>query len=53
MAALITEAKAGRTGAGLVAAVSQVGDILAEHFPANAQDNPNELPDGVIQIPRL
>ncbi|MCG9917636.1 MAG: TPM domain-containing protein [Phenylobacterium sp.] len=53
MAALIAEAKAGRTGAGLVAAVSQVGDILAEHFPANAQDNPNELPDGVIQIPRL
>ncbi len=53
MAALITEAKAGRTGAGLVAAVSQVGDILAEHFPADTQDNPNELPDGVIQIPRL
>lgn len=53
MAALVAEAKAGRTGAGLVAAVTQVGDILAEHLPADAQDNPNELPDGVIQIPRL
>lgn len=53
MAALITGAKAGRTGAGLAAAVAQVGDILAEHFPADSQNNPNELPDGVIQIPRL
>ncbi|MDP3382304.1 MAG: TPM domain-containing protein, partial [Phenylobacterium sp.] len=53
IAALVAGAKAGRTADGLVAAVSQVGDILAEHFPADPTDNPNELPDAVILIPRL
>lgn len=53
IAALVAGAKAGRTSEGLVAAVTQVGDILAEHFPADPTDNPNELPDAVILIPRI
>lgn len=53
IAALVTQAKAGRLGDGLSEAVSRVGDILARHFPADATDNPNELPDAVIEIPRL
>ncbi|MDP1986852.1 hypothetical protein, partial [Phenylobacterium sp.] len=28
-------------------------EVLAEHFPADPTDNPNELPDAVILIPRL
>ena len=33
MAALITDVKAGRPGDGIVAAVGEVGAVLAEHFP--------------------
>lgn len=37
------------TGA-FVRAVERCGQLLAEHFPApaNAEDNPNELPDGLV-----
>ena len=37
----------------IVQAVTLVADILSRHFPADATDNPNELPDAVIEIPRL
>lgn len=53
VAALVSRAKAGQLGEGLAEAVGRVGDILARHFPADATDNPNELPDAVIEIPRL
>ena len=49
MDALITEVKAGRTGDGMVAAVKQIGAILAVHFPKTI-DNTNELPDRLIEL---
>ena len=49
MAALIAEIRAGRPGAGMVAAVEQVGAVLAEHFPRAADDR-NELPDRLIEL---
>ena len=37
------------TGA-FVRAVERCGELLAEHFPAssNPEENPNELPDGLV-----
>ena len=49
MAALIDEVRAGRTGAGMAAAVKAVGAILAEHF-AKDESDPNELPDRLIEL---
>ncbi|WP_332306355.1 TPM domain-containing protein [Novosphingobium nitrogenifigens] len=49
MHAMLTEIRAGRTGDGLVAAIEQVGQVLAEHFPREAAAV-NELPDGVIEL---
>jgi len=49
MAALIAEIRAGRPGAGMVAAVEQVGAVLAQHFP-RAEDDRNELPDRLIEL---
>ena len=49
MAALIAEIRAGRPGAGMVAAVEQVGAVLAQHFP-RADDDKNELPDRLIEL---
>lgn len=49
MTALVDEIRAGRTGAGMAAAVAAIGAILAEHFPKTAT-NPNELPDRVIEL---
>ena len=36
-----------KTEEALVAAIASCGELLAEHFPARA-DNPNELPDGLV-----
>ena len=47
MAALIADVRHGRPGDGLVAAIGQVGAVLAEHFPIEAGDV-NELPDRLI-----
>ncbi len=47
--ALLDGVKSGRPGAGLVAAIGLAGGVLAEHFPPVA-DNPNELPDRLIEI---
>lgn len=49
MAALLAGMRAGRAGDGLVAAVGQVGDVLALHFP-RADDDVNELPDRLIEV---
>lgn len=49
MADLLVEVKAGRPGDGIVAAVSQVGAVLAKHFPHSDADI-NEIPDKLIEL---
>ena len=49
MAALLVEVKAGRVGEGIVAAIEQVGVVLAEHFPRSSADI-NEIPDKLIEL---
>lgn len=52
MAALVEGLKRGEPAAGYAAAVGLCADVLAERFPARA-DNPNELPDAVVLLPRV
>ena len=49
MAALLVEVKAGRTADGMIAAIEQVGTVLAEHFPRSSADT-NEIPDKLIEL---
>jgi len=49
MAALLAELKQGRIADGMIAAIAQVGIVLAEHFP-RADDDRNELPDRLIEL---
>ena len=49
MVALLDQVKAGNPGAGVAAAVAQMGVVLAEHFPKGSK-NPNELPDRLIEL---
>ncbi len=49
MAVLLDEVKQGRVGDGIVAAIAQVGDVLAEHFPRSTTDT-NEIPDKLIEL---
>ena len=49
MAALVTEVKAGRPGPGMARAIKQIGVVLAGILPPTL-DNPNELPDRVIEL---
>ena len=49
MAAMLAEIKQAHIGAGMAAAVSRVGAVLAEHFP-RAEDDRNELPDRLIEL---
>jgi putative membrane protein len=49
MAAMLADVAAGRIADGIVAAVRDVGAILAEHFP-RADDDRNELPDRLIEL---
>lgn len=49
MVALVDEVRAGRAAAGMVAAVGQIGAIVAEHFP-KTDDDINELPDRLIEL---
>jgi putative membrane protein len=49
MADLIAEVREGRLADGMIAAVRDVGVILAEHFP-RADDDTNELPDRLIEL---
>ena len=49
MVALVDEVRLGRPAAGMVAAVGQIGVIVAEHFP-KTDDDINELPDRLIEL---
>jgi len=49
MAAMLVHIKDGRIADGMIAAVEQVGEVLAEHFP-RAEDDQNELPDRLIEL---
>lgn len=49
MAALLVHLKDGRIADGMIAAVEEVGAVLAEHFPRQANDI-NELPDRLIEL---
>ena len=49
MASLLVEVKEGRIADGMVAAIEQVGVVLAEHFPRSAADT-NEIPDKLIEL---
>ena len=49
MAAMLVHIKEGRCADGMIAAVEQVGAVLAEHFP-RAEDDTNELPDRLIEL---
>ncbi|WP_269715261.1 TPM domain-containing protein [Caulobacter sp. NIBR2454] len=48
---LIAGLKKGDAASGFVAAVERSGQILAEYVPPRA-GNPNELPDGLVVLPR-
>lgn len=49
MAAMLPEIRAGRIGAGLVAGIGTVGEVLAQHLPRDHDDR-NELPDRLIEV---
>lgn len=49
MAAMLVQIRAGRVADGMIAAIEQVGALLAEHFPRDANDV-NELPDRLIEV---
>lgn len=49
MAAMLVELKQDHLADGLIAAVTRVGAVLAEHFP-RAEDDQNELPDRLIEV---
>jgi putative membrane protein len=49
MAVLLAEVKAGRPGEGVARGVEKIGDVLAACLPAS-RENPNELPDRVIEL---
>ena len=50
VAALLAGFKARDAARGFVDAVALAGAVLAEHFPPDARDNPNELPDRLIEL---
>ena len=52
MAALIAGLKRGAPAQGFEDAIGLCAEILAERFPPRAGDNPNELPDAVVVLPR-
>ena len=52
MAALTEGLKRGDPAAGFKAAIGRCADVLADKFPARAGDNPNEIPDAVVVLPR-
>jgi putative membrane protein len=49
MAALVEGVKSGRPGEGMALAVDKIGEVLARSLPPTL-DNPNELPDRLIEI---
>lgn len=48
--ALVAGMKAGDPARGFVDAVALAGAVLADHFPPDVSDNPNELPDRLIEL---
>lgn len=52
MQSLVAGLKRGEPAAGFAAAVGLCADVLAERFPARPGDNPNELPDAVVLLPK-
>jgi putative membrane protein len=53
MTALTSGLKRGEPAAGFAAAVGLCAEVLAARFPPRDGDNPNELPDAVVVLPRL
>jgi len=49
MHALLADVREGRVADGMVAAIQQIGVVLAEHFPRSADDK-NEIPDKLIEL---
>lgn len=49
MTELLVAVKEGRIGDGIVAAIGEVGTVLAEHFPRSSEDR-NEIPDKLIEL---
>ena len=49
MAAMLVEVRQGRIADGMVAAIGEVGGVLAEHFPRSEGDT-NEIPDKLIEL---
>lgn len=49
MAQMIGHVREGRVADGMVAAVNEVGIVLAQHFPRD-EDDQNELPDRLIEL---
>ncbi|MDE2597097.1 MAG: hypothetical protein KGL44_09495 [Sphingomonadales bacterium] len=49
MAGLLEHVRHGHVGDGMIAAVEQVGAVLAQHFPCSENDI-NELPDRLIEV---
>jgi len=52
MAALTDGLRRGSPAEGFEAAIGLCADVLAERFPPREGDNPNELPDAVVVLPR-
>jgi len=52
MAAAVAGLRQGRAGEGVAQAVALCGEVLAEHFPASPGDNPDQLPNTVVVLPR-
>lgn len=49
MAAMLGPIRDGRLADGMIAAIGEVGTVIAEHFP-RASDDKNELPDRLIEV---
>ena len=41
---------AGRFEAGILGGLASVSDLLAQHFPPRAGDNPDELPNAPVVV---
>jgi putative membrane protein len=52
MAALTAGLRDGKVEEGFAACIGLCGEVLGEKFPEHAGDNPNELPDAVVVLPR-
>jgi len=48
--AMQREFAAGRFEAGMLTGLASISDLLAQHFPAGAGGNPNELPDAPVTV---